>query len=246
MALSGVFGNVFGDGDHAPTSQVVDGVSYNNGNLVGTYDTGGGGIIPSENDVRLGVSVGATTGNLRVPAVGDVRLGTVYDSSDTLTGTLDVDGEANYPTEPQVQSGITYGSSSQFTGSLDVDTAANLPEVAEVLLGVTYGSSSQLTGTLDVDDSANLPTEQQVAEGVTYGSQLQFTGTLDPGAGATDYPAEVDVRFDTDYAFGASTGLLVSPDPGDVRLGVSYGSNGEYVGTWDGSTVLPGDEGWIG
>ncbi len=218
-------------------AQVLDGVEYTDGvvDYTGTLDPGAGGTVPDANDVRLGVNVGQGSGTLRVPAVEDVRIGKVFDANDSLTGTLDVDAEANLPAVDDVLEAVAYGSTSQLTGTYATVAVGDVQE------SVTFGPSESLTGTFVV------PTQQQVMEGVGYGEDgTEFTGILDPGGGATDYPAPSDVRDAIEYAFGAAAGILVSPDAGDVRLGVSYGANGEYVGTWDGSTSAPGLEGWIG
>ena len=70
---------------------------------------------PSEDDVRLGVVFGGGiyTGNLVLPAVGDVELAVNYGASGTeFTGTFVV------PTEAQVQLAVSYGASgTEFTGT---------------------------------------------------------------------------------------------------------------------------------
>lgn len=56
--------------------------------LQGTLSTGGG-VVPSPNDVRSGIAVGASTGNMTLPGVADVLLGVQFGTSGTeFTGTL--------------------------------------------------------------------------------------------------------------------------------------------------------------
>lgn len=70
---------------------------------------------PSEDDVRLGIIFGGGifTGNLVLPAVGDVELAVNYGASGTeFTGTFVV------PTEAQVQLAVQYGAGGvEFTGN---------------------------------------------------------------------------------------------------------------------------------
>lgn len=56
--------------------------------LQGTLSTGGG-TVPSPDNVRLGIAVGATTGNMTLPAVADVLQGVQFGTNGTeFTGTL--------------------------------------------------------------------------------------------------------------------------------------------------------------
>lgn len=60
-----------------------------NNTLNGTYDPGGGDIVPSANDVREGVPVAQTVGNLHVPPPEKVELGYLYDSNQSVSGLLE-------------------------------------------------------------------------------------------------------------------------------------------------------------
>lgn len=92
MALQNSFATFFG-ADYPATGNVIntaptygDAVNV----LTGTLTTGGGGIVPSEDDVRFGTAVGAGTGNLVLPAVDDVLLGVTFGTNGTqFTGTLE-------------------------------------------------------------------------------------------------------------------------------------------------------------
>lgn len=89
MSLQNSFAKFYG-ANYPIEGNVAQGVTYGDAInvLVGT-STSGGGTIPSVNDVRLGVAVGASTGNLEIPGVADVRLGTNYGALGIeYTGTL--------------------------------------------------------------------------------------------------------------------------------------------------------------
>lgn len=72
-------------------------------------------VYPSEDDVRLGTTYGGGlfTGNLVLPAVGDVEFAVNYGASGTeFTGTFVV------PTEAQVELAVQYGAAGvEFTGA---------------------------------------------------------------------------------------------------------------------------------
>lgn len=77
-------------------ANVLTGVVYKSNsttnNRVGTLVISGG-VVPSSSDVRLGVTVGVTTGTLVVPSVGDVRLSVGYGAGGVeFVGTLDASG----------------------------------------------------------------------------------------------------------------------------------------------------------
>ena len=237
MPLTGVLGNVLGDGDHAPVDDVRSGVVYNNGGLTGTaasaslplvtdvrlgvsYNDGaltGTMVIPEESNVRLGVGYdvapNAKTGNVREPIEAQVQLSVAYGTNDTLTGTYQAP-TGGYPSEANVRTGILFGASSEFTGQLD------LPDISDVRLGVMYDSNT-LTG------NVRLPVAADVRSGTVYDTLDSVTGTLDPGAG---YPAVNHVR--DGVTFGSSsefTGTLDLPGINKVRAGVAF-DNGTQIG----------------
>ena len=89
MSLQNSFAKFYG-ANYPTESNVAQGVTYGDAVnvLVGTSSSGGG-TIPSANDVRLGAAVGASTGNLVVPGVADVRQGVNYGTLGLeYTGTL--------------------------------------------------------------------------------------------------------------------------------------------------------------
>lgn len=125
-------------------------------------------ILPSESDVRHGVTygvAGANTGTAYIPSAGDVRSGV---SVDATTGNLAL------PTAAQVLIGVGFGSSgTQYTGTV------TLPAVSNVRSGITFGASLGLTGTV------TLPAIGDVRNGVQFGaSGTEFTGTLSAGGTA--------------------------------------------------------------
>jgi hypothetical protein len=89
MSLQNSFATFYG-ANYPAEADVLLGVSYGDpqNSLVGTFQQSGA-IVPSVNDVRLGVAVGASTGNLEIPGVADVRLGVNYGTLGLeYTGTL--------------------------------------------------------------------------------------------------------------------------------------------------------------
>ena len=89
MALQNSFATFYG-ATYPAEPDVLLGVNYGDAInvLVGTSSSGGG-TIPSVNDVRLGVAVGASTGNLVEPGIADVRLAVNYGTLGIqYTGTL--------------------------------------------------------------------------------------------------------------------------------------------------------------
>ena len=101
MALQNSFAKFYG-ANYPAESDVLLGVSYGDPQnaLVGTFQQSGA-IVPSANDVRLGVAVGVgSTGNLVVPAVADVRQGVNYGTLGLeFTGTLVVQPGTFSPSE---------------------------------------------------------------------------------------------------------------------------------------------------
>lgn len=91
MALQNSFATFFGAiypavGNVINTAPTYgDAVNVLNGTL-----TTGGGVVPSEDDVRFGTAVGAGSGNMTLPAVDDVLLGVTFGTNGTqFTGTLE-------------------------------------------------------------------------------------------------------------------------------------------------------------
>ncbi len=80
-----------------------------------------------------------------------------------------------------------------------------------------------------IPPGCDYPAESDVLLGVVYAFGT-MTGTLAPGTG--DYPVEGNVRDGIHYDFGLKIGNLTLPTPGEVQLGVEYGSGGvEFAGT---------------
>ena len=273
MPVSGVFLNVFGDGDHAAEADVRDGTTYNNGNLngtlvvgggggtfpadtdviegvvygpndndftgrwhkaevssvldthsygvdgnslTGTYDPGAGGVVPNANDVRSGVAVGVTTGNLVLPNVANVRTGINFDSPAVQqTGTLVVPDPGN------VRDGITYDAPEVIkVGVLD------LPAIADVRLAVAYDNNSK-TGTLDIAAEANLPSVNDVLDTApAYGPNSDIIGV---------YHGPLQNEVWNLAVFGPNssiTGTNRLPAEENVLVGVAYGPDDTLAGTY--------------
>lgn len=153
------------------------------------YGEAEGGVCdyPSEDDVRATVTYDIYTGNMTLPAVGNVRDGVTYGTDGTeLEGTLalpaedDVEDSVGYgtdgseftgtvtlPTEVQVEDTVQYGADGiEFTGSLVV---AGMPDWTDdekkqirQALGIT-GTTAATTGTGNLDlalaDTGELQTE---------------------------------------------------------------------------------------
>ena len=95
-----------GSGTYADAADVRSGTDRGDGTL-GTLS------VPTASQVLNGVAIDATTGNVVLPAVGDVQTSVTFGASSGLTGTFAV------PTEAQVQSGVGFGAAgTEFTGSL--------------------------------------------------------------------------------------------------------------------------------
>ena len=89
MALQNSFATFYG-ATYPAEPDVLLGVNYGDAiNVFVGTSSSGGGTIPSVNDVRLGVAVGSSTGNLVEPGVADVRLAVNYGTLGIqYTGTL--------------------------------------------------------------------------------------------------------------------------------------------------------------
>ncbi len=152
---------------------------------VATDDTLGTYLTVAAGDVREAVTFGAAgveVGLLDLPDVSDVRLGIQFDQLKE-TGTLNVDTEANLPTEAQVLLDVTFGSLLQFTGSLDPGGAGVIPQYPleiDVRVGKQYGD----TGTLQYTGRYYPALVENVKAGVTYGADnVEFVGIYTPTTG---------------------------------------------------------------
>ena len=246
MPVSGVFLNVFGDGDHINEIDARNTVGYNNGNLSGSLD------LPAPADVRSGTQYDSTTktGTLAVPTPGRVIDGV---ATDATVGTF------IYPTTEKVLLDYQYGAGgTEFTGTLDPGAGGVVPSANDVRAGVAVGAgtgnlvvptestvvlntlydspASQKTGNVRV------PPESKVETGYAYGPNDALTGLLQPFIGTI--PAVTDVRSGVNYGENdALLGVLESPVPSQVLVGVGYGAYGtEFEGTL---TDLPGGTGVI-
>lgn len=259
MPVSGVFLNVFGDGDHAAETDVRDGTTYNNGNLTGSLDVGGGTTpnYPDEAEVLLGVAFGTLgseeyTGNVRLPTADQVINPVAFGSLDSLTGNwyapdatevLDsatfgvgdaTPGRWHAPLAAEVIDSATFGVDNLVPGEYDTTppTPPNYPEESEVLLGIAFGT----TGSEEFTGNVRLPAAKDVRNPILFGPADAITGNYFPAA-------ENDVRAGTQYGNANTefTGLLdvtgdppIFPSVNDVRLDVTFGTAGnptQFAGT---------------
>lgn len=107
---------------------------------------------PGVANVRLGTAyqyaslTNNRTGTVRVPSVGQVQIGVVYDASDSLTGTYNGSDRWTDPGIANVRAPVAYKANSttnNMTGNVDVPSAAN------VKIGVAFDTNDTLTGTYD-------------------------------------------------------------------------------------------------
>lgn len=214
MPLTGVFGNVFADGDHVAEADARLAVVYNNGGFTGQLDVDMEANLPAETDVLEPVTFGTLlqfTGAYFVTFVDDVRLGVVFGKTQSETGLLDL------PAEADVRLGVEFDQANQ-AGLVAV------PSPNDVRLAVAI---DQAVGTV------TLPVENDVRILVTYDANLSRTGTLSTSGDEPIFPPQEDVRFPVEY--GTVTEVLVGNyEPAlvqDVRLDVTYGARGiEYTG----------------
>ena len=108
--------------------------------------------MPNANDVRLGVAVGGSTGNLVIPGVGDVRLGINYGTLGIeYTGTLVVQPGTTASTEY-----LEFNRTDDYLGSNALQITGTFPAMSGTLqfAVVDEGGSSLLeTAATKVDDS---------------------------------------------------------------------------------------------
>jgi len=206
-SVDGVTGTL----DLPAITDVQEGVTFDGATKTGTF------VSPSEDDVRLSTSYGASaefTGNLVLPSESTVQDSVQYGTDGTeYTGTYILD----VPDEDNVRSGITYDSGNS-TGNM------TLPAISNVKNTIQYGANgTEYTGNLV------LPSEDNVRESITFGSAAEYTGNI-------ELPAVEDVQLSVQYGSNGTelTGTydLDFPATGDVVEGVSYG-NGDYTGTFE-------------
>ena len=126
--------------DYPAVEDVADGVFYKLGTLEGEL-AGGVCDYPSEDDVRFGVDYDTAnyTGNMTLPAVGNVRDGVTYGTDGTeFEGTLEL------PAEDDVEDSVGYGEDgSEFTGTVTLPTEVQVEDT------VQYGADGiEFTGSL--------------------------------------------------------------------------------------------------
>lgn len=200
----------------------------------------------SAGDVRSGVDRGdGTTGTLVVPSLANTKIGVAGDGG---TGTYDGSDRWSDPGVANVLAATAYKANSATNNRTGT---ATVPAASLVLSGTSYGvggngstgtrtdapagkvrsGTSYGAGGTALSGTLTLPTAGQVLAGVQYGEGgNQYTGTLDAGAGGV-YPDPGDVRLGVSYG-SSQTGTLTLPTAGQVLSGVGFGSGGtQYTGT---------------
>ena len=193
--------------------------------------------LPAAADVETGVSYGAggneSTGTLLAPSASDVRVSITYGADGgEFTGTF------TPPSPSDVEAGVGYGAlGSEFTGTLEVPVETN------VASGVSYGSGSEFTGSATIESHVDCSVD--VSQGCVANNDFfaaktcQDNGEDDCVAAASNvYDAgDLSNRAPGNIKLGVTIagkdGSLISPEAGDVAVGVSYGSTGnEKTGTF--------------
>lgn len=133
---------------------------------------------------------------------------------------------ASYPLESDVvNTAPTYGDAiNVLNGTLDPGAAGTMPDPADVRLGTAVGETTGLLA---------LPSVADVRSGTTFDAvAVQQTGTL-------DLPAEADVQFGVAFDNATKNGMFRWPDETVVLDGIPYGTNSEFIGTFDASADNP-------
>ena len=233
VRLSVQFGSAFsrtGAVRVPPAEKVEAGYEYDDSDTItGTLDNG---TVPSAADVRFGVAVGQATGLAYIPTASQVLAGVNVDQTT---------GNVVLPSINDVRLSTAFGSLSSLVGNITI------PIEGDVRAGTTYGTSLSRTGQLDVTgDPPVYPAESDVRLGVNFGTQSQpalYSGNV-------RVPPVENVLADYAYdTLDSLTGELQPgcyPDAAEVKSGVVYGCQSEYIGTYICGTTDPGDTEWIG
>jgi hypothetical protein len=160
--FEGTYGG--GTADYPAESEVLNGVSFDNGNQTGDV------ILPLEGDVVSGInfgSQGTLEGNVKLPAETDVKLGVGYGSNETqYTGTLDgipgdvitqldvINGEVIGTTvydkmdaiEAEKANILAAMNSAGFTAHTDDDLDTYAPYIAVDVIDATRGALDTIAG----------------------------------------------------------------------------------------------------
>lgn len=154
------------------------------------------------------------TGTRRQPVIAEVKIGTLYGPSDTLTGTYDGSDRWTDPGIANVRLGTAYKANS-LTNNRTGDVTE--PATGTVEVGTTYGTLSSLTGTYDGSNRWTDPSDANVRFSITYKANsltLNKTGRLvlpAPSTILTGTPSDTD---------GAAIGTLIAPDAATIAAAV--------------------------
>jgi hypothetical protein len=166
---------------------------------------------PGQTNVRLGTTYkfdSATnnrTGTVRVPVVGNVKIGSLYDDADSLTGTYDGSDRWTDPSESNVRLSTAYKANST---SNNKTGTARIPPIAQVKIGTVYDSSDSLTGTYDGSERYTDLSQATVLTGVT--SRYNTTGSDNrTGTFSTPTVAQIWSEDLTSYATTGTAGFLL-------------------------------------
>jgi hypothetical protein len=205
-------------------------------------------IVPSANDVRLGVGVDHTTGNCRVPPITKVQTGYVYDASDSLTGTYDPQNPAPdmplgcvaTPTGKSGELFITWTNQAAYDSSM---VMVLYSPIADDFFGSGYADGGSLIG----DGLTNDVATDLVLFALKPGKNISIGSAIFPGTphDASVYPDPKAVISNGAHAqptFGPmgteNTPSAIDPATVDVRNLTLFGWDGSEIGS-----LLPGGVG---
>jgi hypothetical protein len=166
---------------------------------------------PGEPNVRLGTAykfaspTNNKTGTARIPTVGNVKIGYLYDDADSLTGTYDGSDRWTDPAESNVRLSIAYKANSTTNNKTG---NARIPPIAQVKIGTIYDSSDSLTGTYDGSERYTDLNQANVLTGIT--SRYNTTGS-DNRTGTLISPTVAQIWSEdlTSYATTGTAGFLL-------------------------------------
>lgn len=243
-----ITGNLTGGTTGYGTSYASTGIINIGGNVV----AGAGGLGVYNSSTGTINIAGNCTGGSAFGAYGaqNVGTGTINITGDSTGGSAaSTYGARNDSTGTITVAGIVYPGSIIGVYGLYGANAGGTTTFKKAKLGGALGSATGGYVKMVVDPGVNLirvvnssdntdydlsndyPTNAQVENNVTFHLGTQ-TGTL--VAGSCSYPAVGDVQLGVTFgSTGEYTGTFAAPAVGDVQSGVGYGAGGtEYTGTF--------------
>jgi hypothetical protein len=166
------------------------------------------------------------TGTRRQPALGEVKIGTLYGPSDTLTGTYDGSDRWTDPSDANVRLGVAYKANSvtnNKTGRITV------PVAADVKHGVAFETDAGTTGTYRGYDLWSDPSDANVRLGTGYlADGVSKTGRVRV---PTAVQVQAGVVFDTDDTVTGTYGESTPPTFAGIS-GLTANPDGSLSASW--------------